>query len=502
MREVPVWRQNGIRRGTEGYGDSGRGEARLSDEVLAGKRWVQKAVTHLAKELQISGLRFTWMPRAGDSSKEIYRFVLTLPTGPVEGSVSREDLEDCPADAVIRSSLVNYLRQRIIASRPADARPAESQEESDDCHHDFGSGSSEHPKVFMSYSHDSPDHKSQVLSLSNRLRSEGVDCHLDQYELSPPEGWPRWMLTQIDWADFVLVICTQEYERRFLGRTDPERGFGAKWEGMVITQEVYDAGGQNSKFIPVILSPQARQYIPVVLRGATGYDVSSEEGYLQLYRHLTCQPPTLKPKLGTVRSLPPVASGNDAVCQSLYANGDEKQPDQNQLVAEAAPIIKGIVAESIRDVSPGVLPRVSKPSLKEKAVLLGINGDTVIRAIHQLIAEGVLTPFGLAERDELLVNLKHFGPIPDQVTGEVLMAIYRIGDHGSYSVNLSQLLETGFSKMQVFNATQEAERRYLLESVATFGTLYQWILTIKGCQYVEALLDEPAPKWCDSPQTR
>jgi hypothetical protein len=49
------------------------------------------------------------------------------------------------------------------------------------------------PKVFISYSHDSPEHAQCVLDLSNRLREWGVDCIIDQYEPFPPEGWPHWM---------------------------------------------------------------------------------------------------------------------------------------------------------------------------------------------------------------------------------------------------------------------------------------------------------------------
>ncbi|MCU0537361.1 MAG: toll/interleukin-1 receptor domain-containing protein [Hydrococcus sp. Prado102] len=73
------------------------------------------------------------------------------------------------------------------------------------------------PKVFISYSHDSQTHKDRVLDMANRLRSEGVDCQIDQYEFFPSEGWPRWMMNQLDWAEFVLVVCTEQYERRFRG---------------------------------------------------------------------------------------------------------------------------------------------------------------------------------------------------------------------------------------------------------------------------------------------
>lgn len=49
------------------------------------------------------------------------------------------------------------------------------------------------PSVFISYSHDSPEHVDRVLKLADRLVAEGLEVILDQYEPAPPEGWPRWM---------------------------------------------------------------------------------------------------------------------------------------------------------------------------------------------------------------------------------------------------------------------------------------------------------------------
>ena len=47
------------------------------------------------------------------------------------------------------------------------------------------------PTAFISYSNDSPEHQNCVLTLSNRLQSDGIDTILDQYLESPPsEGWP------------------------------------------------------------------------------------------------------------------------------------------------------------------------------------------------------------------------------------------------------------------------------------------------------------------------
>ena len=67
---------------------------------------------------------------------------------------------------------------------------------------------SECHQVFISYSHETPEHKQAVLGLAGRLRQEGVDAWLDQYESAPPEGWPRWMEQQIEGAKFVLLVCT------------------------------------------------------------------------------------------------------------------------------------------------------------------------------------------------------------------------------------------------------------------------------------------------------
>jgi hypothetical protein len=57
--------------------------------------------------------------------------------------------------------------------------------------------------VFISYSHDSDEHRARVLGLSERLRSDGIETMLDQYVNGAPlEGWPRWMLNQLDAASF------------------------------------------------------------------------------------------------------------------------------------------------------------------------------------------------------------------------------------------------------------------------------------------------------------
>jgi hypothetical protein len=89
----------------------------------------------------------------------------------------------------------------------------------------------EHTQVFISYSHDSREHMDRVLTLSNRLDAGGIDCHIDQYEESPAEGWPRWMVDQIEDVNSVLVVCTETYEGRFRGRDKLEKVWGTMGGG-------------------------------------------------------------------------------------------------------------------------------------------------------------------------------------------------------------------------------------------------------------------------------
>ncbi len=163
---------------------------------------------------------------------------------------------------------------------------------------------SDAPRVFLSYSHDSPEHRERVLALADRLRRDGVEAWLDQYEPAPAQGWPRWMEEQIEGADFVLAVCTETYERRFRGKEAPGKGLGVTWEGAILTQTLYDHGTSNATFVPVVFAPEDAKHIPLVLRPVSRYDAGSDKGYEQLLRRLTAQPEVVAPPVGRRRVLP------------------------------------------------------------------------------------------------------------------------------------------------------------------------------------------------------
>jgi hypothetical protein len=145
-------------------------------------------------------------------------------------------------------------------------------------------------RVFISYSHDSPAHREQVLQLADRLRDEGVDAWIDAYVLFPPEGWPTWCEREISNADFVLMVCTETYLRRVNGEEKPGEGHGVLWEAQLIKQHLYDAGSCNRKFVPVLLADGSEAHVPTPVKGATIYRADEREHYQALYRLLTDQP--------------------------------------------------------------------------------------------------------------------------------------------------------------------------------------------------------------------
>lgn len=162
-------------------------------------------------------------------------------------------------------------------------------------------------KVFISYSHDSVEHKNYVKLLSEKLIELGLDCVIDQYtETEPPTSWSKWMRKQIEEAKFVLIICTEKYKER----TDGHLG-AVSWEGAIIEESCYSKY-QNNKFIPIFVHSKDENYKPVFL-GSNSYviDIINLEKtefikkYELLYRQLTEQPSVLKPKLGKIVKLPP-----------------------------------------------------------------------------------------------------------------------------------------------------------------------------------------------------
>src|SRR6266702_3264631 len=234
-----------------------------------------------------------------------------------------------------------------------------------------------HPNVFISYSHDSPEHADHVLALSDRLRADGIDCVLDQYEFSPPEGFPRWMDRQIRAADFVLMICTPTYYRRVMGEEEPGTGYGVAWESTLIYQYIYKAGTSNKRFIPVLLERANEADIPVPWQGVKYYRPTTTEGYEELYRRLTEQPLTPKPALGTLRKMPPRERKQDFSSSSNQA--EEQQ-------APASDPTVNTKSASIHQIPDAASPRIWSMPFQRNPYFTG--RDDLLTRLHSVLATG------------------------------------------------------------------------------------------------------------------
>lgn len=154
----------------------------------------------------------------------------------------------------------------------------------------------EHPKVFISYSHDSPEHKRWVSELATQLRHNGIDAILDQWDLRPGDDLTKFMEAGIRDADRVLVICTDSYVRK---ANENEGGVG--YERLIVTaQLVQDLG--TDKFIPIIRQTSGGEKAPTFL-GTRHYidftvDEQIDEKINELIHELHRVPIANKPALG------------------------------------------------------------------------------------------------------------------------------------------------------------------------------------------------------------
>ena len=154
----------------------------------------------------------------------------------------------------------------------------------------------EHPKVFISYSHDSPEHKRWVSELAAQLRHNGVDAILDQWDLRPGGDLTRFMEAGIKDGDRVLVICTDSYVRK---ASENEGGVG--FERLIVTaQLVQDLG--TDKFIPIIRQTSGGEKVPTFLGTRHYIDFTDDEQFdekiKELIHELHRVPIANKPPLG------------------------------------------------------------------------------------------------------------------------------------------------------------------------------------------------------------
>ncbi len=162
------------------------------------------------------------------------------------------------------------------------------------------------PRIFVSYSHDSIEHKNNVRQLADVLIAEyGIEVFADCYEEDNPTGGLLSNFMQmIRETDRVICVLSPTYKLK----ADEGRG-GVGYESSIITDDLYKNIGSD-RIIPITINPihSLEECCPVFLTSMRkailriGYD-SVSLFFEEIARVIHKVPEKPKPTLGSNKLL-------------------------------------------------------------------------------------------------------------------------------------------------------------------------------------------------------
>jgi TIR domain len=117
------------------------------------------------------------------------------------------------------------------------------------------------PRVFVSYSHSSPEHKQWVEALGTFLRQNGIDARLDVWHLRIGMDLPQFMTNELTLADRVVLVSDERYAEKADGRVG-----GVGWETMIVQGDILRQPPESNKYLVVVRSPQIDDGLPQYLK--------------------------------------------------------------------------------------------------------------------------------------------------------------------------------------------------------------------------------------------
>jgi NDP-sugar pyrophosphorylase family protein len=183
------------------------------------------------------------------------------------------------------------------------------------------------PKVFISYSYDSEEHKIWVARLAYDLQNTyKIDVILDQWNVSYGSFLPRFMREGIKRSDRVLVICTEKYVEK-----SNRKGCGVNLEDTVILNELFK-DSYTDKFIPILRHINKKKCsVPDSLEGRKYLDFMQDDRYedslKELYREIyrISKRPPIPPKTKTKK----VTINYKNISCIIFAAGKGTRTQQN-----------------------------------------------------------------------------------------------------------------------------------------------------------------------------
>ncbi len=277
------------------------------------------------------------------------------------------------------------------------------------------------PRVFISYSHDSAEHKSWVLKLATDLRTAGIDAVLDQWDLVAGQDTVAFMSSGIVESNRVLLVCSDNYVAK------AEAGVGGVgYERLILTAELVERI-DTKKFLPVVRGNLSGRKIPIFLGPRLYVDFSDDAQYAtkleEIVREMHGTPALVKPPLGANPfggAMPPVtAPARLAGPSGLTASG-QLILNEEWFKAHVATAVKGLGG-------------------------LGMKGAMEVRfALHDPIGKSQIELLAAVRNSEihtfgwpiavLLENRDKFRPRPvaDGIVAEVAISQDLMSDRASY----------------------------------------------------------------------
>lgn len=146
-------------------------------------------------------------------------------------------------------------------------------------------------RVFVSYAHESSAHKAAVTEFCGFLSAMGLDVHFDRQGLEERRNWDEWITTQIQRADYVIVVASPAYRAAGDGTLPEGERLGVLFEYQRLVDLLHRYRKEwTRKILPVVLPGRSPEEIPLSFLPGTAdyYPVNSitEEGTASLLRVL------------------------------------------------------------------------------------------------------------------------------------------------------------------------------------------------------------------------
>ena len=151
-------------------------------------------------------------------------------------------------------------------------------------------------RAFISYSHDSQEHKEWVAKLATTLRQNGVDVVLDQWDMDYGDNLSQFIERGITRSDRVIAVCTDQY----ISKANEGTG-GVGYEKTICTAEMLRTAENRPKFIPVVRNVSRDEKLPTFFGDAYYVDLSDDQDKEKAVPNLIRQiheVPKPKPPLG------------------------------------------------------------------------------------------------------------------------------------------------------------------------------------------------------------